>query len=634
MVLERINGPEDLKKIDSSELEPLAEEIRQLIIDVVSQKGGHFAPNLGAVELTIALHRVYDSPKDKLVWDVGHQSYPHKILTGRRDQFHTIRQFQGLSGFPRRYENPHDAFGVGHASTSISAALGMAAARDQKGGDNKVVAIIGDGGLTGGVAYEGLDHASQLNSDILVILNDNDMSIAPNVGGISHYLNRIISSYYYNKIQGDIDKVIEKSLGNAIRSRIKKVQESIKSLIVPGVFFEELGFRYFGPINGHDVHLLEETFQGIKKLHGPKLLHVITEKGHGYKYAASDPAMWHGAKPFDIDTGKPSAKKPSPSEKPTPPAYTKVFSDVICKMVDCDSRVVGITAAMPGGTGLSALQDHAPGKFYDVGIAEQHAVLLAAGMACEGIRPICAIYSTFLQRAYDQIYHDVCIQNLPVMFALDRSGCVGDDGATHQGLYDIAYLRAYPNMVVSAASNEKELSQLLWTGLNHEGPFSVRYPRENGQGVEWSAKEEPVPIGKGVVLQEGSDVAILAYGFMVNLAEQAAELLQTIGIHPTVVNMRFAKPIDVELLKELSLHHHHFVTYEDHTICGGFGAAVSEAMHDNGLENIPLLRLAIRDEIVEHAPRKIVFADHGLSPDLAAKRIEAFVHAKASAMIA
>lgn len=633
MVLERINGPEDLKTLDSNELELLAEDIRQLIIDVVSQKGGHLAPNLGAVELTIALHRVYDSPKDKIIWDVGHQSYPHKLLTGRRDEFHTIRQYEGLSGFPRRYENPHDAFGVGHASTSISAALGMATARDLKGGDNKVVAIIGDGGLTGGVAYEGLDHAGHLDSDILVILNDNDMSIAPNVGGISHYLNRIISSYYYNKIQGDIDKVIEKSLGDAIRTRIKKVQESIKSLIVPGVFFEELGFRYFGPINGHDVHLLEETFKGIKKLPGPKLLHIITEKGHGYKYAASDPAMWHGAKPFDIDTGKPSAKKPT-TEKPSPPAYTTVFSDVICKMVDQDPRVVGITAAMPGGTGLSALQEHAPDKFFDVGIAEQHAILLAAGMACEGIRPVAAIYSTFLQRAYDQIYHDVCIQNLPVIFALDRGGVVGDDGATHQGLYDIAYLRTFPNMVVSAASNEKELSQLLWTGLKHDGPFAVRYPRENGQGVEWSTQEEPLPIGKGEVIHEGSDVAILAYGFMVNLADQVAEHLQKNGVNPTIVNMRFAKPIDVELLKELAKSHHHFVSYEDHTIAGGFGAAVSEAMHDNGLENIPLLRLAIRDEVVEHGPRKVVFADHGISPDLAAKRIEAFVQSKASALIA
>ncbi|MBI1388421.1 MAG: 1-deoxy-D-xylulose-5-phosphate synthase [bacterium] len=631
MVLERINSPEDLRALDRSELEPLAQEIRQSIIDVVSQKGGHFAPNLGAVELTIALHRVYKTPADKIVWDVGHQSYPHKILTGRRDQFHTIRQYNGLSGFPRRYESPHDAYGVGHASTSISAALGMAVARDIKQADYKVVAIIGDGGLTGGVAYEGLDHAGDVGADVLVILNDNDMSIAPNVGGISHYLNRIISSYYYNKTKNDIDKVIEKSLGDAISKRIRKMQESLKSLIVPGVFFEELGFRYFGPINGHDVHILEETLAHLRELKGPKLLHIVTEKGHGYKFAASDPANWHGAKPFDVTTGKPSAKK---SDKPSPPSYTQVFSEVICKMSDKDDRVVGITAAMPSGTGLSALQKHRPERFYDVGIAEQHAVLLASGLACEGLRPVCAIYSTFLQRAYDQIYHDVCIQNLPVTFALDRGGVVGDDGATHQGLYDTAYLRTFPNMVVSAAADEKDLSQLLWTALHHDGPFAVRYPRENGEGVEWSTEEEPIPIGKGVVMREGSGVAILAYGFMVYRALEAADLMEKAGISPTVVNMRFAKPIDQELIKELAKTHHHFVAYEDHTFHGGFSSAVSEAMHDNGLEGVPLLRLALSDEIIEHGPRKQVFEDHGLLPSQVAKRIEDFVHAKASAMIA
>lgn len=631
MILERIHGPEDLRALEDSELEPLAQEIRQTIIDVISQKGGHFAPNLGAVELTIALHRVYESPKDKIIWDVGHQSYPHKLLTGRREYFNTIRQHNGISGFPRRYENPHDAFGVGHASTSISAALGMVAARDLKGEDYNVVAIIGDGGLTGGVAFEGLDHAGHLKKDILVILNDNDMSISSNVGGISHYLNRIICSEYYNKTKESVDKLIEKGLGNHISQRLQKVQESIKSLIVPGVLFEELGFRYFGPINGHDIHLLEETLENLKELSGPILLHVVTEKGHGYKFASDDPAKWHGPKPFDKKTGAPTAKKPLQAP---PPGYTQVFSKVMCKMVERDSRVVGITAAMPEGTGLSVLAEEAPDRFFDVGIAEQHAILLAAGMACEGFRPVAAIYSTFLQRAYDQIYHDVCIQNLPVIFAIDRGGLVGDDGATHQGLYDIAYLRTFPNMVVSAAADERELSQLLWTALGHNGPFAVRYPRELGEGVEWALEEEPIPIGKGVVMREGGDVAILGYGFMVYRALEAAELLQKEGIQATVVNMRFAKPLDTELLKQLAKTHTHFVAYEDHTFHGGFSSAVSEAMHDLGLDHASLLRLAIPDEIIEHGPRPVILEEHGLMPHQVAKRIEAFIHTKASAMIA
>lgn len=631
MILERISGPEDVKKLDPSELEPLAKEIRQTIIDVISQKGGHFAPNLGSVELTIALHRIYNSPRDKIIWDVGHQTYPHKLLTGRRDQFMTIRQYQGLSGFPVRWESPHDAYGVGHASTSISAALGMATARDLAGDDYNVVAIIGDGGLTGGVAYEGLDHAGHLAKDMLVILNDNDMSISPNVGGISHYLNRIICSDYYNKTKLGVDRLIEKGLGNHMSQRLQKVQESIKSLIVPGVFFEELGFRYIGPINGHDIHLLEDTFANLRELSGPILLHIVTEKGHGYKFASDDPVKWHGAKPFDKDTGASIAKKPA---KPSPPAYTQVFSKVICKMTDEDPRVVGITAAMPGGTGLSALAKHAPDKFFDVGIAEQHALLLASGMACQGMKPVAAIYSTFLQRAYDQIYHDVCIQNLPVTFAIDRGGVVGDDGATHQGLYDIAYLRTFPNMVVAAASNEKELSQMMWTALNHDGPFAVRYPREAGEGVEWSEQEEPIPIGKGVVLREGGDVVILGYGFMVNRALEAAELLAKQGIQATVVNMRFAKPLDLDMIKALAKTHSHFVSYEDHTYHGGFSSAVSEALHDLSLDRVSHLRLAVPDEVIEHGPRKVVFENAGLLPHQVAKRVEQFIQTKSAAMIA
>ncbi len=632
MVLERINSPEDLKELSREELTQLAKEIRQTIIDVVSEKGGHLAPGLGAVELTIALHRVLDSPKDKIVWDVGHQCYGHKLLTGRRDRFHTLRQYKGISGFPRRWENPHDHYGTGHASTSVSAAVGMAVARDLKGEDYKVVAIIGDGGLTGGVAYEGLDHAGDLGTDMLVILNDNDMSISPNVGGISHYLNRIISSYYYNKTKEGVDKILEKSIGNLLMKRLQKVEESIKALIVPGVFFEELGFRYFGPINGHDLDLLIETLNSLKELKGPLLLHIITEKGHGYQPAVNDPASWHGAKPFDKITGEPKVKKAA--QKPTPPAYTNVFGSIICKMVEKDPRVVGITAAMASGTGLSKLAEKHPKNFFDVGIAEQHAVMLASGMACQGIRPVCAIYSTFLQRAFDQIYHDVCIQNLPVIFAIDRGGVIGDDGATHQGLYDIAYLRILPNMVVSAASDEKELSQLLWTALQHDGPFAVRYPRSNGEGVEWSTEEQPVPIGKGVVLEEGSEVAILAYGFTVYRALEAAECMRKEGFHPTVVNMRFVKPLDTDLIRRLCATHNYLVSYEDHTIVGGFSSAVSEALHDMGLEHIPFLRLAIPDEVIEHGARHEIFEEYGLMPEQVAKRIAQFVHSSRSAMVA
>lgn len=631
MVLERISGPDDVKKLTRAELDTLAKDIRHLIIDVVSEKGGHLAPGLGALELTIALHRVFDSPKDKIVWDVGHQTYPHKIITGRRDNFHTLRQYQGISGFPRRWENPHDHYGTGHASTSVSAALGMAAARDLNGGDNKVIAIIGDGGLTGGVAYEGLDHAGELKTDLLVILNDNDMSISPNVGGISHYLNRIISSYYYNKTKEGVDKFLEKSVGNLLVRRLQKVEESIKALIVPGVFFEELGFRYFGPIDGHDLDLLEETLKSLKDLKGPLLLHIITEKGHGYEPAANDPATWHGAKPFDKVTGAPIV---TASAKPQPPAYTNVFAKVMCKMAEKDKKVVGITAAMASGTGLNALEKKFPKQFFDVGIAEQHAVLLASGMACEGIKPVVAIYATFLQRGYDQIYHDVCVQNLPVIFAIDRGGVVGDDGATHQGLYDIAYLRAFPNLVIAAAADERELSRLMWTAYHHNGPFALRYPRSNGEGVEWFEEDQPLPIGKGEIMQEGSDVAILGYGYMVYRALAAAELLAKEGINPTVVNMRYAKPLDTEMIKELAKTHHHFITYEDHTIAGGFGSAVSEAMHDLNLERIPLLRLAIPDRIIEQGTRNEVFREFGLMPDQVAKRITEFVHSSSRAMFA
>ncbi|MDX9752398.1 MAG: 1-deoxy-D-xylulose-5-phosphate synthase [bacterium] len=631
-ILDKITSPSDIKDLGAEELKDLAKELRAKIIDVVSERGGHLAPNLGAVELTIALHRVFDTPKDKIVWDVGHQSYGHKLLTGRFSEFDTLRTYNGISGFPRRSENRHDAFGTGHASTSISAALGIAAARDMNKEDYSVIAVIGDGGLTGGVAYEGLDHAGELMKNLLVILNDNDMSISPNVGGISHYLNRIISSYYYNKTKEGLDKFIEKSIGQYLMRRLQKVEETIKALMVPGVFFEELGFRYFGPINGHDLRLVEDTLRSLKDLKGPLLLHVITEKGHGYEPAVKDPTSWHGAKPFDKMTGEPKTKVSVTMATP-PPSYTQVFSKVICKMAEKNKNVAGITAAMAPGTGLSALAKKFPDQFFDVGIAEQHAVLLAAGMATEGIRPVVAIYSTFLQRAYDQVYHDVCIQNLPVILAIDRGGLVGDDGATHQGLYDTSYLRAFPNIVVSAAADERDLARLLWTGLAHNGPFAVRYPRANGEGVEWSEEEAPLPIGKGEILRKGSGIAILGYGYMVHRGMTVADLLEREGIHATVVNMRFAKPIDREMLVELAQNHQYFVSYEDNTLAGGFSSAVSEALHDLELPQ-PLLRLALPDEIIEHGQRSEMFREHGLLPEQVCSRILKFIHAKSEAVMA
>lgn len=625
MLLDSIHNPDDVKKLDFADLEPLAKEIRQRIIDVVSEKGGHFATPLGVVELTIALHRVFDSPHDKIIWDVGHQVYAHKIITGRKDRFHTLRQYHGISGFPSRDESIHDHFATGHASTSVSAALGMAVARDINKEEYKVVAVIGDGGLTGGVAYEGLDHAGHLKKDLLVILNDNDMSISPPVGAISHSLNQVITSHYYNKTKEGFDRIMGKTIGNALMKRLQKVEESIKSLIVPGVFFEELGFRYFGPINGHDLKELTETLENIKGLSGPIFLHIVTEKGHGYELAVEDPSTWHGAKPFDKVTGCFKSKK---DDKPQPPAYTTVFGKTVCKMVEKNPKVIGITAAMASGTGLNILAEKHPNHFYDVGIAEQHGVLFSAGLACERIRPVCAIYATFLQRGFDQIFHDVCVQRLPVIFAIDRAGVVGDDGAQFQGLYDIGYLRVLPNMIVSAPANEKELVQLLWTALDYkQGPFAIRYPRDVGTGIDWSLEEPILPIGKGEVIQEGSEVAILAYGCMVHPAMEAADMLRQQGVKPTVVNMRFAKPMDYDLIRELAANHHYFVTYEDHSIIGGFSSAVSEAMHDIGID-LPLLRLALPDEVIPHGSRAEIFEEHGLLPYQAAKRIHSFAHIK------
>ena len=620
-LLSTIDSPEDVKALPVDRLPDLASAIREFLIDSVSQTGGHLAPNLGVVELTIALHRIFNSPRDKIIWDVGAQAYPHKLLTGRRDRYHTLRQHHGLSGFPRRVESPHDHFGTGHSSTSISVALGMALARDLAGEDYSVIPVIGDGGLTGGVALEGLNHAGDLGRDLLVILNDNAMAISPNLGGWARYLNRIITGQVYNRLSRELERFLLRipTIGERVQKGTLKLREVCKGLLVPGLLFEELGFRYFGPIDGHNLRELLDTLENVRHLKGPILVHVLTEKGRGYEPAESDPTTYHGLSAFDKVTGKIAKSIGTPS-------YTSIFGKVVCRMAERNPRVVAITAAMAQGTGLVEFSERFPERFFDVAIAEQHGVDLAAGLAVNGERPVVAIYSTFLQRAFDQIYHDVCIGNLPVLFAMDRAGVVGADGATHQGLYDIAYLRCLPNMVICAPADERELSQLLWTGLAHKGPFAVRYPRGSGPGVPWHAEEPTLPIGKGTVVREGSRVAILGLGPTVEFALEAAKHLESNGLHPTVVNMRFVKPLDKDLLRRLAQSHSHLVTYEDHVLNGGFGSAVCEAVQGEGLFGLPVLRLGLPDKVIEHGTREEIFREHSLLPDQVAPRIEEFAH--------
>ncbi|HQQ00644.1 MAG TPA: 1-deoxy-D-xylulose-5-phosphate synthase [bacterium] len=618
-LLATIHSPTDVKALSVEQLPDLAEAIREFLIDSVSKTGGHLAPNLGTVELTIALHRVFNSLEDKIVWDVGAQAYPHKILTGRREQFHTLRKFHGISGFPRRSESPHDHFGTGHSSTSISVALGMALARDLKGETCNVMAVIGDGGLTGGVALEGLNHAGRLDTNFLVILNDNAMAISPNLGGWASYLNRIITGQVYNRFSQELEKILLRipAIGEWVQKGALKLAEVCKGLMIPGLLFEELGFRYFGPIDGHDLKALVDTFENVRQLKGPILVHVLTEKGRGYKPAESDPTTYHGLSAFDRVTGQ-IVKRPGWT-------YTSVFGKTVCRMAEKNPDVTAITAAMAPGTGLVEFSERFPERFFDVAIAEQHAVDLAAGLAVNGKRPVVAIYSTFLQRAFDQVYHDVCIENLPVIFAMDRAGVIGADGATHQGLYDIAFLRSMPNMVLCAPSNERELVQMLWTGLAHNGPFAVRYPRIFGTGVAWEPEEPPLPIGKGDVLHEGTRLAILALGTMVEFARETAALLASSGLDPTVVNMRFVKPLDRDLLRQLAQTHTHFVTYEDHVLDGGFGGAVCEALEDEGLHDISVMRLGLPDRVIEHGSREEIFGEYGLLPSQVAPRVSRFV---------
>lgn len=620
-LLDKINSPADVKKLSDEQLKQLAAEIRQLLIKVISHTGGHLAPNLGVVELTLALHKVFNTPQDKLVFDVGHQAYIHKIITGRREQFPTLRQYGGLSGFPKRSESEHDAFGTGHSSTSISAALGMAVARDLQGEDYNVVAIIGDGSMTGGMAFEALNNAGTLHKKMVVVLNDNEMSISKNVGAMSDYLYHLRTGETYNKIKNDIEGWLKNmEFGTDVLKAIRRLKGSVKYLMVPTSIFEELGFTYLGPVDGHDIHGLIEVLQAAKKIDGPVMVHVLTKKGKGYKPAEESPNKFHGTGPFEIATGK---KITNPA---APISYTEVFGKTITELADSDKKVVGLTAAMPDGTGLNIFAQAHPDRFFDVGIAEQHAVTAAAGMAAAGMKPVTAIYSTFMQRAYDSILHDICMQKLHVTMCLDRAGLVGDDGYTHHGVFDYAYLRSIPNMTIMAPKDENELRHMLKTALSFNGPISVRYPRGSGVGVDITEPMHELPIGKAEVLREGKELCFWAIGSMVQSAVQAADKLKEQGIDAGVVNMRFAKPLDKELLIEHAKRYGKIVTLEEGVLAGGVGSEVLEILDDAGLlQQCALLRLGIPDEFVTHGDKKLLFRDLGLDTDAIVQKAAAFV---------
>jgi len=595
-LLKNIDGPADLRKLSRMQLRPLADELRAFLLDSVSKTGGHLSSNLGTVELTIALHYVFNTPEDRIVWDVGHQTYPHKILTGRRDQMHSLRQLNGISGFPRRSESEYDTFGTAHSSTSISAALGMALAAKTKGENRHAIAVIGDGAMTAGMAFEALNNAGVYNDiNLLVILNDNDMSISPPVGALNRYLARLMSGQFYAAA-----KSVGKSvLPGPVLELAKRLEEHAKGMVVPATMFEEFGFNYIGPIDGHDLESLVPTLQNLKHLKGPQFLHVVTKKGQGYKLAEADPVLYHGPGKFNPAEGI----KPATASKMT---YTQVFGDWLCDMAAHDQKLIGITPAMREGSGMVQFEQRFPGRYYDVGIAEQHAVTFAAGLACEGLKPVVAIYSTFLQRGYDQLIHDVALQNLDVTFALDRSGLVGADGATHAGNYDIAYLRCIPNMVVMAASDENECRQMLSTAYEFKGPAAVRYPRGSGIGSAIEKELRTIPLGKGEVRREGKGVAILAFGTMLAPSLAAGEELNA-----TVANMRFIKPLDVELVKQLAQTHDALVTVEEGALMGGAGSAVSEALAEAGIVK-PVLHLGLPDKFIDHGDVAQLLASCGL----------------------
>jgi 1-deoxy-D-xylulose-5-phosphate synthase len=617
-LLPQIAGPEDLKKLSPIQLEQLCAELRDEIITKVSRSGGHLGASLGVVELTVALHKVFQTPVDKILWDVGHQAYGHKLLTGRLENFGTLRSKGGVAGFPKQSESPHDMFGVGHASTAISAALGFAAARDSEGRDNSVVALVGDGALTGGLAFEGLNNAGQLGTNLIVILNDNKMSISPNVGAISKYLTRITSGKHYVRLEADIwDLLGALPHGTKAQKLAGRVKESLKQLVVPTIIFEELGFKYFGPLDGHDLPLLIKTLKAVRKMPGPILLHCITQKGKGYRFAEEDGQRYHGVGKFD----KAEGIKVVP---PDVPSYTSVFGETLTMMAEKDSRIHGITAAMPSGTGLTSLRDKFPGRFHDVGIAEGHAVTFAAGLASDGQKPVVAIYSTFLQRALDQIIHDVALQKLPVLFAVDRGGVVGEDGPTHHGVFDLTFLRMIPNMVVMAPRDEDQLRHMVATGLACDhGPCAIRYPRGSGLGVPLEGDPLPIPIGTSETLATGSDLCILAVGSMVKEAREAASILAKAGLAAEVVDMRFIKPLDENLLEAVWSRHRLVVTVEENSLAGGFGSSILEwASQSETPSLVQVLNLGIPDSFQQHASRSELLDEMGLTGEAVARRIQ------------
>jgi len=609
-ILATIDSPEDVKRLASSRLPELAAELRRVIIRTCAANGGHLAPSLGVVELTIALHKVFTTPADKIVWDVGHQAYAHKLLTGRRDDFGTLRTLNGISGFPKRHESPHDAFDVGHSSTSVSAATGFAVARDLEGRRNKVLAVIGDGSMTGGLAYEAINHAGELNRDLIVILNDNEMSIAENVGAISTFLSRTSSSEFLHRFKKNTELFLKRTdMGGHVLQLAKKVEESFKGLFTPGMLFEAFGFEYIGPIDGHDLPMLIETMENVKSFDNAVLVHVLTKKGKGYKPAEENPALFHGVGPFDVETGKIIKGKGGAT------SYTAVFGTAICKLAAEDERIVAITAAMPDGTGLSEFSKEFPKRFYDVGIAEQHGVTFAAGLAAGGYRPVFAVYSSFLQRAYDQVCHDVCLQNLPVTFAIDRCGVVGSDGPTHHGAFDISYLRHLPNLTVMSPKDENELQRMLATAVNLGTPAAIRYPRGNSCGVPLDQTLEPLPVGRAEVLRSGNAAAVLALGTMVHPALESANDLDVEGIELAVVNSRFVKPLDETLIVELAETCGVLITIEENVLQGGFGSAVLELLEQHGLGGVRVLRLGYPDHYIpqgeQHELRAMLGLDSG-----------------------
>lgn len=612
--LGEINSPADLRQLKVEDLQEVADEVRQFIIQTCSRVGGHTGASLGAVELAVAMHYVFDTPNDKLVWDVGHQAYAHKILTGRKNELHTIKQYGGLSGFLRRDESEYDTFGAGHASTSLSAALGMAVARDKKGEDFHVCALIGDSSLAGGMAMEALNQAGHLKSRMIVLLNDNDMSIAPAVGALTRYLNRIKGAQSYHHLKEEIGDTLESvpGVGQSLRKAAKGIKDAIAAAVLPGALVNELGFKYIGYVDGHNVEMLVEALRQAKEVDdGPVIVHALTTKGKGFPNPEKNYYAYHATGPFDVETGLPVK-----SSKVTPPTYTEVFGRTMCELMEQDKRVVALTAAMPDGTGVDKILEKFPDRSFDVGIAEQHAITFCAGMAAEGMKPVAAIYSTFLQRAFDQVIHDVCLQNLDVTFAMDRAGVVGGDGPTHHGLLDIAYLRGYPHIILGAPKDESEMRDMLHTCIQHQGPAAMRYPRGNGFGLDISESPKLIPVGKSEILREGGDVAILALGTMSYAAMGAAELLDKSDINATVVNARWIKPLDSEMILSLVEKHSLIVTVEEAYLAGGFGSAVLELLEEKGLQDqVKIVRMGIPDRIVTHGDAKLLLAKYGLDAD-------------------